>query len=80
MPAERRVAMTWAQRRKRVFGIDMETCPARGGQMRIVACIEDPAVIEQFLAHLEGKGADGEATRRRPVRAPPQRGLFDETG
>ena len=27
-PAERRAAMTWAQRLKRVFGIDIETCPA----------------------------------------------------
>jgi hypothetical protein len=26
-PAERRAAMTWAQRLKRVFGIDIETCP-----------------------------------------------------
>jgi len=28
--AERRAAMTWAQRLKRVFGIDTETCPACG--------------------------------------------------
>jgi hypothetical protein len=26
-PSERRAAMTWAQRLKRVFGIDIETCP-----------------------------------------------------
>ena len=30
-PAQRRAAMTWAQRLKRVFGIDIETCPACGG-------------------------------------------------
>ena len=30
--AERRAAMTWAQRLKRVFGIDIETCPACGGR------------------------------------------------
>jgi hypothetical protein len=29
-PAERRAAMTWAQRLKRVFAIDIETCPACG--------------------------------------------------
>ncbi len=41
-PAERRAAMTWAQRLKRVFNIDIETCPACGGAVRIIACIEDP--------------------------------------
>ena len=39
---ERRAAMTWAQRLKRVFGIDIHTCPACGGAVRIIACIEDP--------------------------------------
>ena len=29
-PGERRAAMTWAQRLKRVFGIDIETCPDCG--------------------------------------------------
>ena len=48
--------------------------------MRIPACIEDPAVIEKILTHLDAKGAECAATRRPPVRAPPQRGLFDETG
>lgn len=33
--------MTWAQCLKRVFGIDIETCPACGGAMWIIACIED---------------------------------------
>ena len=79
-PAERRAAMTWAQRLKRVFGIDIETCPACGGAMRIVACIKDPEVIEKILAHLDAKVAKPEATRRPPCRAPPQRGLFDKTG
>lgn len=79
-PAERRAAMTWAQRLKRVFGIDIETCPACGGAMRIIACIEDPDVIEKILAHLDAKVAEPDASRRPPCRAPPQRGLFDETG
>ena len=78
--AERRAAMTWAQRLKRVFGIEIETCPACGGAMRIIACIEDPDVIEKILTHLDVKGGEPEATRRPPCRAPPQRGLFDETG
>jgi len=61
-PAERRAAMHWAQRRKRVFGIEVETCAACGGTMRIIACIEDPVVIKAILAHL--------ADKTRPVHAP----------
>jgi rRNA maturation protein Nop10 len=29
--------MTWAQRLKRVFGIDIETCPACGGAVKVIA-------------------------------------------
>jgi hypothetical protein len=50
-PAERRASMTWAQRLKRVFNIDIETCSECGGAVRIIASIEDPAVINQILAH-----------------------------
>jgi pyruvate/2-oxoglutarate dehydrogenase complex dihydrolipoamide acyltransferase (E2) component len=69
-PAERRAAMTWAQRLKRVFGIDIETCPACGAAMRIIACIEDPAVVEKIHAHLDAKAAAGQPP---PSRAPPAR-------
>jgi len=41
-----------AQRLKRVFGIDIEACRSCGGAVRIIACIEDPVVIEKILAHL----------------------------
>jgi hypothetical protein len=36
---ERRAAMTWAQRLKRVFNIDIETCGECGGEVRIIATI-----------------------------------------
>jgi hypothetical protein len=49
-PTEHRAAMRWAQLLKRVFGIDVETCAACGDAMRIIACIEDPAVIKAILA------------------------------
>ena len=64
--------MTWAQRLKRVFGIDIETCPACGGAVRIIACIEDAEVIEKILAHLDAKAVEPEAPRRPPSRAPPR--------
>jgi hypothetical protein len=38
---------------KRVFNFDVETCRACGGAVRIIACIEDPLVIEKILAHLD---------------------------
>jgi len=47
--------MTWAQRLKRVFNIDIETCNNCGGNVKIVACIEDPEVIEKILIYLERK-------------------------
>jgi hypothetical protein len=51
-PAERRQAMTWMQRLKRVFNIDIERCEHCGGRVKVVACIEDPVVIDQILQHL----------------------------
>src|SRR4030065_676571 len=48
-------AMTWAQRLKRVFRIDIETCDHCGGAVKIIVCIEDPVVIEKILAHLDKK-------------------------
>ena len=31
--------MSWAQFLKRVFAIDIETCPDCGGTLRVIACI-----------------------------------------
>ncbi len=69
-PAERRAAMRWAQRLKRVFGIDVETCAGCGGTMRIIACIEDPVVIKAILSNLAGKACSVQP-RLPPGRAPP---------
>jgi len=76
-PAERRAAMTWAQRLKRVFNIDIETCPKCGGAVRVIACIEDPVVIDKILTHLDKKAALAEPVVLPQSRAPPQRNLFD---
>lgn len=45
-------SMTWAQRLKRVFAVDVETCEKCGGSVRIIASIEDPNVIQKILKHL----------------------------
>jgi len=70
------MAITWAQRLKRVFNIDIETCNSCGGPVKFIACIEDPLVIKKILAHLERKDASHAAWRLPPCRAPPQASLF----
>ena len=68
-PAEQRAALRWAQRLKRVFKVDVGTCPNCGGSVKILACIEDPPVIERILNHLAGKDLPGlwPDTRAPPV-------------
>ncbi len=63
--------MTWAQRLKRVFRIDVETCSECGGAVRVIACIEDPVVIKKILGHLKQKGEVREPNSLPESRAPP---------
>ena len=44
--------MTWVARLKRAFNIDIKTCEACGGAVKVVACIDDPVVINKILVHL----------------------------
>jgi hypothetical protein len=60
--------MGWARLLKHVFGIDLEHCPQCGGTRKIIAAIEEPAVIVRILTHL-GLSA------RAPPRAPAQPAL-----
>ena len=57
--------MSWARLLKRVFDIDVEHCPHCGGNLKIMAAIEDPSVITKILDHL------GLPTRA-PPRSPPR--------
>ena len=78
-PAEKQASMTWAKRLKRVFNIEVETCDKCGGDVRIIASIEDPVVIQKILAHLDHT-ANSAATALLPdCRASPSlpAGLFD---
>ena len=68
--------MSWAQRLKRVFDIDIETCSVCGGSMKVIACIEDPLVIKKILTHLRGKTLDVDDVCLPQSRAPPQDDLF----
>lgn len=68
--------MTWAQRLKRVFGIDVNTCVHCGGAVRIVASIEEPAAIRAILGHFEKHGALEEAHYHPRPRGPPAVAMF----
>jgi len=37
--------------------LNIETCHECGGAVRIIACIEDPVVIQKILDHLQEKAA-----------------------
>jgi len=67
-----RGSLSWAQRLRRVFAIDIETCERCGGAVKIIACVQDPGVIRKILEHR------GELSlpQRPPVRGPPG-GVFD---
>ena len=41
-----------ARLRKRVFDLDLEHCPNRGGGLKIIAAIQKRSVIEKILTHL----------------------------
>jgi hypothetical protein len=84
-PAERHAGMTWAQRLKRVFNIDIEICSHCGGAVKVIpkalatlmgqalACIEDQETIDRILAHLCKKEQEtpGQPLLVPPTRAPP---------
>ena len=69
-PAERHAAMTWAQRLKRVFSVDIEVCGRCGGSLKVIACIEDQDIIDRILAHLREKEQEAPA---RPLLVPQTR-------
>ena len=69
--------MTWMQRLKQVFNIDIATCRACGAAVRIIACIEDAVIIEKIITHLDKKERSTQASPLPRYRAPPQAELFD---
>jgi len=66
-PAHAAARLSWARLLKRVFDIDIEHCPACGGTLKIIAAIEEPAVIVRILTHL---GLPARAPPRSPARLP----------
>jgi hypothetical protein len=44
---------TWRQLIQKVWEVDPFLCPRCGGMMKIIALIEEPAIVELILKHLE---------------------------
>ncbi len=61
-PAEpspsRHVALSWARRLKRVFGVPIEGCARCGGKLKMIASIEEPQLNAKILSHLEFVAAE----------------------
>ena len=57
--------MSWARLLQRVFDLDIEHCQHCGGDLKIIAAIEDPALIAKILTHL---GLPARAAPRSPAR------------
>jgi hypothetical protein len=60
----------WASLMARTFGFDVLACPRCGGRLRLIALIEEAAVLDRILRHL---GVPTEIPAPRPARAPPLR-------
>jgi hypothetical protein len=58
----------WASLMRRTFGFDVLACARCGGRLRLIALIEEAAVIGRILRHL---GLPTEIPVPRPARAPP---------
>ena len=58
----------WAALMARTFGFDVLACVRCGGRLRLVALIDQPAVIGRILRHLR---LPVEIPSPRPARAPP---------
>jgi hypothetical protein len=64
-------AMSWAQRPKRVFAIEIECCRRCGGRLEVIASIEEAALIERILEHLRQRAQEDQAPLPLGARAPP---------
>ena len=64
-----RAKAAWARLIRKVYEADPLECPRCKGPMRIIALIEDPAVVRRILQHL-GRWAPEASERGPPAPAP----------
>ncbi|GBL05517.1 transposase [Glaciecola sp. KUL10] len=74
-------SMSWAQRLKRVFNINITVCEAcKKTNVKIIACITEPAVIQKILTHLDKQGSPitANSSRASPLNESVQPTLLDD--
>jgi len=59
--SNREIRLRWADLLRRIYEVDPLQCPACGAEMRIIAFILQPSVIDRILAHVRDKGRDPRA-------------------
>ncbi len=47
--------LSWAERLKRIFQIDVLACPRCGGTLRIIGDVTDPMIIRKILDHIAAR-------------------------
>jgi hypothetical protein len=67
-PTPSEVALNWARRLKRVFGIELKSCTRYDGKLEGIASIEEPQVVVKILAHLK-RAAPRQNPTEPPLRA-----------
>ena len=67
--------LSWAERLKRVFDIDISVCPLCVGTLRVIADVTDPDAIQTILALLKQRAPPDAMRRQRPGQRP-QNDLF----
>ena len=60
---------SWARLLRRLFEVDPLLCPACGAEMKVVAVITEPRVIDGILRHLEKSGKPDPFDARAPPAA-----------
>jgi hypothetical protein len=63
--------MSWARQLTRVFGVEIECCARCGGQLKIIASIEEPQLIAKILSHLERAAPEQYQSEALGARGPP---------
>jgi len=59
-PAAPTAPMTWMERLRRVFAIDLSICPDCGGRLRVIADVTRPDIIQKILEHVARQQAPPE--------------------
>jgi hypothetical protein len=59
-PAAPTAPMSWMERLRRVFAIDLSICPDCGGRLRVIADVTRPDIIEKILEHIARQQAPPE--------------------